>query len=246
MVITHVTYDFLSLLPSSESLVSRGRRLQDTPTQRQTATYGSDLTLKVDVEQASQKLLVNFVDDSRLVLVQGECKVMKLWLSNAGTRNIGEMWIVAGTDDEIWVDFNSNTDTTSENSPATEILHSDNSIAPQQPFPIPLGDVLSPGANIEFSVVVHVNEVSDHNLSLLFVYREAGGQAFHSARATRHYEVTPIFEVSAASQPSRSVDNFFLLSLELDNISSSNTVQLTQVTTMSPLWECTPIVDHIL
>jgi hypothetical protein len=245
LTITHVTYDFLSLLPSSEPLVSRGCRLQDTPIQRQTATYGSDLTLKVEVEEASQKLLVDFVDDCRLVLAKGECKRIKLWLSNAGTQSIGEVWIVAGTDDEIWVDFHSNADT-SENTSATEILHSDNSIAPRQPFPIPLDNTLSPGDNVEFSIVLHASGVSDHDLCLLFVYREAEGQAFHSARVTRHYEVTPIFEVSATSQPSRSVDNLFLLSLELDNISSSNAVQITQVTTVSPLWECNPIVDHIL
>lgn len=246
LTITHVTYDFLSLLSSSEPLVSRGRRLQDTPIQRQTATYDLDLTLKVEVEEASQKLLVNFVDDYRLVLARGECKRMKLWFTNTGTRSIGEVWIVAGADDEIWVDFHSNADKSLEHPSATEILRSDNSIVPQQPFSIPLDSDLAPGDSVQFSIVLHANGVSDHDLCLLFVYREAEGHAFHSARVTRHYEITPIFEISATSQPSRSVDNLFLLSLQLDNISSSSAVQLTQVTTVSPLWECKPIVDHIL
>jgi hypothetical protein len=78
------------------------------------------------------------------------------------------------------------------------------------------------------------------------VFREAQNQSFHSARVTRYYEVTPVFEVSISSQPSRSAEHLFLLNLELYNISPSSTIQLTQVTTLSPLWECTPIVENIL
>jgi trafficking protein particle complex subunit 8 len=241
-----VTYQFLSLLPASESLASRGPRLQETAPQRQAAIYGSDMTVNVEVEEASQKLLVNFVDDGRLVLLQGECKRMKLWLSNAGTQSIGDVWMVAGTEDEIWVDFRSNSSISSVKQSWTEILHSDNSILPRRPYRVPLDNSLAPGDNVEFSVILHADRVSEGDLSLLFVFREAPGQSFHSARVTRYYEVTPIFEVSANSQPSRSMENLFLLNLELDNISSSSTVQLTQITTLSPLWECTPVVDDIL
>lgn len=246
MTITHVTYNFLSLLPATESLFSRGRRLHETPLQRQTPTYGPDVAIQVDVDEASQQLLANFVDDSRLVLVQGECKRMKLWLSNAGTRNIGEVWLVAGTDDEIWVDLDPDSDTPSGQSLSTEVLHSDNSILPQQPFCIPLDNSLAPGDNLEFSIVIHADRASEHDLCLLLVFRETTGQSFHSTRVTRHYEVTPIFEVSATARPSRSVDHLFSMNVELDNISPSNSVRLTQITTMSPVWHCTPAVDDAL
>lgn len=240
--ITHVAYDFLSLLPSSEPLVSRGRRLQDTSLQRQTATYGSDVFIKVEVEEANQKLLVNFVDDSRLVLAQGEYKAMKLWFSNAGTRSIGEIWLVAGTDDELWVDFQP---TSLEKSSLTESLHSENSIASRRPFRIPLDQALAPGADIELSVVVHADRVAEHDLCLLLIFRETETQPFHSTRVTRYYEVTPIFEISATSQPSSTSDQLFMLNMELENV-SSNAVQLTQVTTLSPQWNCDPVSDHIL
>jgi hypothetical protein len=246
LTITHVTYEFLSLLPASESLASRGPRLQETAIQRQAAAYGSDLTIDVEVEEASQKLLASFVDDSRLVLVQGECKRMSLWLSNAGTRNVDEVWMVVGAEDEIWVDFHSNSAASSTNLSPTEILHSINSILPQQPFRIPLDKSLLPGDSVEFSVILHADQVSEHDLCLLFVFREAQNQSFHSARATRYYEVAPIFDVSVSSQASRSAEHLFLLNLELNNISPSSTVQLTQVTTLSPLWQCTPVVEDIL
>jgi hypothetical protein len=214
-----------------------------TASQRQTATYGSNTTVDVEVEEASQKLLVNFVDDSQLELLQGECKSMKLRLSNAGTQNIDDIWLVAGAEDHVWVDFDTNANASSAKLPSTEVLHSENSILPRQPYHIPLGNSLTPGDSVEFPIALHADRPSEDDLSLLFVFRGARGQSFHSARVTRHCQVTPIFEVSATSQPSRSLEHLFLLNLELDNVSSSNTVQLTQVTTLSPLWECTPVAD---
>lgn len=104
LTISHATYDFISLLPCNESLASRGRRLHDTALQRQQISYAPEVPIKVDVVAASHKLLVNFVDDQRLVLAQGERKPMSLWFSNAGTRPIREVWIVSGPEDELWVD----------------------------------------------------------------------------------------------------------------------------------------------
>jgi hypothetical protein len=89
-----------------ESLAVRGRRLQETALQRQRAMYAPDDLIKIEVEETRNKLVVNFVDDSRLVLAQGESRPMTLWLANAGTRPIDEIWMVAGEDDEVWVDAN--------------------------------------------------------------------------------------------------------------------------------------------
>jgi hypothetical protein len=102
--ISHVSYMFLSLLPAVEPLVSRGRRLQDTPHQRQNKIYAPDNVITVDVEDAIQRLSAQFSDDSRLVLYHGECREMRIWLSNVGTLAISEIWLVGGEDDEFCVD----------------------------------------------------------------------------------------------------------------------------------------------
>lgn len=73
LIITGVAYDFLGLLPTVESLARRGRRLQDTPQQRQTITYAPNELLKLDVEEASQELAVAFVDGGPLVQVHSSC-----------------------------------------------------------------------------------------------------------------------------------------------------------------------------
>ena len=103
LVITHARYDFLSILPTTESLACRGRRLHGTPAQRQTPTYAPDVLLKVEVAEADHRLLVNFIDQRRLILYQGENAQLRLWLSNAGERSIGEAWIVSDSDDEFWL-----------------------------------------------------------------------------------------------------------------------------------------------
>lgn len=102
-MVTHAIYDFLSLLPSTESLSSRGRRLHDTLSQRQRPTYSPDVVANVVVEEASHKLLANFVDDDQLVLAQGETKTMSLWFSNTGMRPVDELWLVCGPEDEICI-----------------------------------------------------------------------------------------------------------------------------------------------
>ena len=101
--ITHAKYDFLGLLSVTESLAARGRRLHDTPLQRQQPTYAPDDILQVEVVASHHKLVASYIEDGQLVLIQGENRLMRLLLTNAGSRPISEVWMVAGAEDEIWV-----------------------------------------------------------------------------------------------------------------------------------------------
>ena len=101
--ITHAKYDFLGLLSVTESLASRGRKLHDTPLQRQQPTYAPDVIMRVEVVASYHKLVASYIEDGQLVLIQGENKPMRLFLTNAGSRPISEVWMVAGAEDEIWV-----------------------------------------------------------------------------------------------------------------------------------------------
>lgn len=105
-MITHVTYSFLSLLPVVESLATRGHRLQDTSHQRQNKIYAPDIQIKVEVEDITHRIQTAFVDDRYLILAQGECKRMSVHVLNSGKQPIHELWMIAGSDDEIWVDTN--------------------------------------------------------------------------------------------------------------------------------------------
>lgn len=171
-----------------ESLARRGRRLQDTPQQRQTITYAPDEFLKLNVEEASQELAVAFVDDGPLVLAEGECKQMKLWISNAGSRDIGEVWVVPGPEDQVWIQpldsgegmfdcwFITFASIYVELGLATGITwktwQSDNKVVPPRPYSIPLAEKLVAAGSTEVTVVLHAGRKQKQNLSFLFIYRE--------------------------------------------------------------------------
>ncbi|OBZ79321.1 hypothetical protein A0H81_00967 [Grifola frondosa] len=253
LVITHVMYNFLSLLPTVESLAVRGRRLHDTPHQRQNTIYAPDVLINVEVEEAGQRLHAHFIDDRHLVLAQGEHKRQQLWLTNSGMRSIGELWVLAGEDDEIWVDIDQDSTADSSEPPSilpstSEVLHSSNSLAPQIPFLIPLEAVhgspsLGPGEEVQIPIILHAAHSSEQGLCILFVFREAGASSFHCARVTRRYEVRPIIRVAASSQPSQSSDHSFIINVEVENVSSSSNVVLSQISALSAVWICAPLAE---
>lgn len=59
--------------------------------------------MQVDVMPADHRLTVSYIEDERLVLLQGENKSTRIWLMNAGSCPISEVWMVCGPDDEIWM-----------------------------------------------------------------------------------------------------------------------------------------------
>ncbi|KAJ7038336.1 ER-golgi trafficking TRAPP I complex 85 kDa subunit-domain-containing protein [Mycena alexandri] len=243
LTIMHASYIFLSLLPSIESLASRGRRLQNTPAQRQHPTYAPDVLLTVDVVQATHKLLVNFLDHQELVLGEGETKSSSLSFVNRGTKGIGEVWMVAGADDEIWVGPDSESKDDGEEPRETLVSRSQNCLTLQQPFHLAMikgQSSLQPGDNIEVPVTIHASQVGERELSLLFVYRESDTDSFHSTRVTQYYDVRPILAVTANASPCHSPEHLFMVSLEVENVSGSQSIQLGRVTTLSPAWKFEP------
>ncbi|KAG1875607.1 ER-golgi trafficking TRAPP I complex 85 kDa subunit-domain-containing protein [Suillus subalutaceus] len=238
LVITGVAYDFLGLLPTVESLARRDRQSHTRP----------DELLKLDVEEASQELAVAFVDDGPLVLAEGECKWMKLLISNAGSRDIGEVWVVPGAEDQIWIEplgsgEGAHAELGSATGMAWKTWQSDNKIVPPTPYSIPLTEKLVTSGSTEVTVVLHAGCKRKQDLSLLFIYREAQGSPFHCTRVTRSYEVVQCLQISTASHPSHSLDHSFSLSLDLTNILSSSNVEINQVTTISASWSCSPLAE---
>ncbi|KAI0307705.1 ER-golgi trafficking TRAPP I complex 85 kDa subunit-domain-containing protein [Multifurca ochricompacta] len=240
--ITHVSYVFLSLLPAIESLVSRGRRLQDTLYQRQNKVYAADIVVKVEVEDAAQRLSAEFFDDDRLVLYHGECRQMRIWLSNIGTQAIGDIWLVGGEEDEFRVEEPGDPRLAEAPTLGSESFNSDNTLLPRTPYRIALSTVgswsLPPGANFEFPFVLHANKLGEQELCLLLIFREGDGQAFHCVRIARFFEVRPLLTATLTAGPGKRLENIFTATLDVWNISPSTSVVLSQVVTLSPTWSC--------
>ncbi|KAI0778588.1 ER-golgi trafficking TRAPP I complex 85 kDa subunit-domain-containing protein [Trametes elegans] len=250
LIVTHAAYEFFSLLPATESLAVRGRRLNDTPAQRQGKVYAPDVLIKVEVEEAGQRLHAHFVDDRHLVLAQGEYKHQRVWLTNSGTRPIGELWVLAGEEDELWIDASSGDSPASSSSSPTssEILESTNTLAPRKPYSIPIGAIhsapqLEPGEEVQLPFILHAAHHGEQDLCMLFVFREPGDAQFHCTRVTRRYEVKPILKVSTSARPSASADQTYIVNVEVENITSSSNIELKQLSTMSGLWTTSPQVQ---
>ncbi|KAF9475629.1 hypothetical protein BDN70DRAFT_883515 [Pholiota conissans] len=242
--ITHAKYDFLTQLQITEPLASRGRRLHDTPLQRQRPTYAPDVVMQVEVVPSDHKLNITYIEDGRLVLFQGENKAERLWLTNAGTHPIREVWMISGADDEISM---GSIEPAEYSTTPSEIVESVNSLRPLEPRRLSLGasknTILQPGDQVEVPLVFHAGSIGNSELSLLFVFREDESQPFYSTKLARPYEVLSLFETSVTARPSRSQDHVYVLDVDITNTSQTRSVNITQITTISPQWTCSALSE---
>ncbi|KAI0686194.1 ER-golgi trafficking TRAPP I complex 85 kDa subunit-domain-containing protein [Earliella scabrosa] len=239
LVIAHATYEFFALLPCTESLAVRGRRLNDTPIQRQGKVYAPDILIKIEVEEAGQRLHAHFVDDRHLTLAQGKYKHQRVWLTNSETRSISELWLLTGEQDELWVD----TDDGSAVIPSR----------PERHTKFPLGAY----TRLQFSRQetkcsclssymqrIMVNRIYVCSSSSESINPSSDNAPFHCTRVTRRYEVKPILKVTTSVRPSASPEQTYIVGVEVENTAASSNIQVTQVSTMSALWTCSPLGSH--
>ena len=104
LVLTELTYKFFASIPCSEPLGTRGRRLNDTPAQRQDKTYAPDVFVEVETEECRRRLDASFVEDGQVELIQGERKRLELWINNTGVEDVSEVWMVSGPENVVWME----------------------------------------------------------------------------------------------------------------------------------------------
>ena len=103
LILTQLTYEFFASIPCTESLGTRGRRLNDTIAQRQDKTYAPDVFVEVETEECRQRLDASFVEDSLVALIQGERKRLEVWINNTGVEDVSEVWMVSGPENVVWI-----------------------------------------------------------------------------------------------------------------------------------------------
>ena len=67
----------------------------------------------MEVAFSQSKLVPSFAEDHPVILKQGETRELGLWLLNAGETAIQEIWVLAGSEHEVWLG-NEGDDVTSE------------------------------------------------------------------------------------------------------------------------------------
>lgn len=111
LVFPSMSYSFLSLLPCTESLAIRGRRLNDTPVQRQGIVYAPDILLGTDVRESGVRLRAEFTSSNEestdgivTPVFDGELRRDKLSVTNYGSRSISDIWLILPSDGSVWID----------------------------------------------------------------------------------------------------------------------------------------------
>ncbi|KAI6031618.1 ER-golgi trafficking TRAPP I complex 85 kDa subunit-domain-containing protein [Pisolithus microcarpus] len=235
IVITDLRYEFLGLLPTKESLARRGRRLQDTLQQRLTPTYAPDIFIKAEIVDDNLELDVSFATTEPLVLLEGEYRWVDMRLSNIGSRAISEVWLLAGPEDQI-----------GPYCPSTEIsrnlagvLFTDNKLPQWTPYNLHLEEELQPSEVIGKTLIWRPVRSVNQRICLMFVYREEGC-TFYYTRVMKSYEINSCLIVSAKSFTTPLKHHPFQVNVEISNIGST-ALRLTEVTTISPIWQSRPL-----
>ncbi|KAL1748561.1 ER-golgi trafficking TRAPP I complex 85 kDa subunit-domain-containing protein [Schizophyllum fasciatum] len=254
LTFAYVTYTFLSLLPAKEPLGYRGPRLHATAAQRQRPTYAPDVPLRATVRDRAHRLQARFVDDAgghTLLLTEGEVRSLMLHIANDGLRPVGELWIVPSEreEDDVWWAEVEGEGGDEGDGKLQDVVRSANSLLPPRPMRIPLRNaageaVLRPGESMDLPLTLHAATSGERELSLLLVYREDEGEPFYPSRLTRFYDVRQAFGASMRARPSMSSEQLFVVDLSVQNKSASS-VQITQVTTLSPTWRLRPAVQYM-
>lgn len=117
--------------------------------------------------------------------MQGERRVMNLWVVNMGSRPVKEIWMVPDPGDEIWVgdavveDENEKAEAEGDESEnekdgeGPEVVKSSNSLLPPQPLKIPIpGSALGPEDGFSVPLTLHMEALGEKQFCLFFVYRE--------------------------------------------------------------------------
>lgn len=104
---THLTYNFLSLSPVSESLAVSGPRLHQTVTQRRGVMYGPETfpVIQIQEDRRRLELSMNRVSTNlfrKFVLGTGECADLRITFGNAGPGDIDDIWILHSP--SLWID----------------------------------------------------------------------------------------------------------------------------------------------
>ncbi|KAG8754518.1 hypothetical protein FRC12_011167 [Ceratobasidium sp. 428] len=250
LTVTHITYTFLSLLPTTEPLTWRGTRLHATPQQRQGKIYAPDRTVRIEVLPRGARLEVELAEADSRVMCLGELRnaVMRvenpLVGGNAGV--VRDVWIVMG--EAGWPVLPQCLDHQDDISSLANVLATRNTLDAPEPVSLPLerlmgSAILGPGRHLDLQLAYCGHEPGLHDISALLVFRKEEDATFYTARMRIPFHVEPLVQVAARVQPSaaKSICAYSLV-VEVENAGASQ-VQISQLSTAGIAWR---IQDSVL
>ncbi|KAI0244438.1 hypothetical protein L0F63_002264, partial [Massospora cicadina] len=233
-----------------KSFARRGPRLNDTLKQRQSCVYGPSYHCTVRVVAALPKLSLQ-LDGLPERIFSGELVAGRLQLRNVGASALARLCVslshptflafgchtpcprAQGT---VTIDNNIHKCANAAIEFYSELCHDE----------APLTS-LDSGQVGQVPVHLRGDRVGVHKLYLLFRYEtdsasDGGSQVlWRAAKLVFKVEVVPSLKINAYTRPSLKALGQFVIGIEVENVQSAGTFQITQLSSLSHRWRITPI-----
>lgn len=182
---TSVSFRFNDLLPCTESLVKKPKRLNATRNQLVTATYAEDTSLSVIIRSPIPILSIS-LDELPDNLYAGEARMTSITLTNTGQVALINLKAICSHPSFIIFQQHSSSASSStlynkqSASNASSTLSSPNYLIPNTPFQVPLATsilsdlpTLAAGASVTVPVLCRGDAVGNHSIKFLFTFLAA-------------------------------------------------------------------------
>nr|KAJ3420223.1 Trafficking protein particle complex 8 [Polyrhizophydium stewartii] len=265
-----VRYLLCGVIPSFRRFQKRGRRLNDTPAQRQdpNGVYAPDVSLKISVTPPMPVLDVVFHSFPESMLL-GQVVQVALELNNKGTRGLKNLFVKPshptafcfgdGTSIELpsYAPILTKSEATlHETMVVANTLEDDSAVALQLPLPddattasltpnskesLARG-VLPPSQTTLVPVWLRADKPGRHSFKLLFMYQSENQGSYRTLRCNLSLQVYPSLRINTFTRTSLTTLNEFILGIEMENLHPSLALTFRQITSISPSWQIEPLV----
>ncbi|PVF97590.1 hypothetical protein CPB86DRAFT_785718 [Serendipita vermifera] len=249
LCIADAKYLFISSLPVTEALSIRGKRLNDTASQRQDIVYAPSRQITLLVKEGGCRLEAEVVDededdeDEPIELIQGELHHMTVRLKNIGTSDINQLWLTVDDAVTAWVDYESLNPGHLFALPIDqeqEELQSVNQMQDTAPVLLSLEKLsdtsnLPSGQSIDVPLILHADGTNHSRLNILITYCGDGGPFFFT-KFTRALQMNPCLSINSTIQPSPSNAHAYSFKLEVENVSDELEVDISHISALSVEW----------
>ncbi|GJJ13919.1 hypothetical protein Clacol_008176 [Clathrus columnatus] len=222
--VTHLTYNFLSLLHVSESLAVRGPRLNQSVAQQRDVEYGPNTYPTIQIQRNRRRLDLSLDRSStslrKFVLGAGECAETKITLHNVGPGGIDDIWILHSP--SMWLNLNitatyfltqavDSKPLRIPDNDNVEIFQSDNALTNLVPVLVPLETfkkfpVLEEGDSFDIPCMIHASQVTTQDLYIMAIFRQHNQKSFFSSKLHQTLQINPILECGVVACPSHKSD----------------------------------------
>ncbi|KAI8920698.1 ER-golgi trafficking TRAPP I complex 85 kDa subunit-domain-containing protein [Entophlyctis helioformis] len=265
ITILGIRYLLCGVIPTYHRFHKRGRRLNDTPAQRQDpdGVYAPDVVLKVVVTPPMpvlDVLLHGFPD----MMLSGQVIQVALELNNKGSRGLKSLYVKTshpaafcfgdGTSLELpsYASVNEGSVAAAEEE---EIVGNALDRVSCLPLRLPLPDgVVQPGSKDALGmgvlpaamttlvpVWIRAEKAGRFFHRMVFVYQSEDQGGYRFLRYTIAAQVYPSLRINTFTRTSLTAMNEFILGVEMENQHPSLNIVFRQITSISPSWKIEPL-----